>query len=225
MVKDGSGIHSRHGSPSRVWMGSHDGKEWQDLGRVFALQEPRIKEFVVCFWCQAPIYAMRTLQQQHGFAIGDIIKIRIETFEALHLNHPTTTTTGEAQYSLPFSVAAALVHGRVTGREVDGEELRNEPVLRVSRLVTMEEDSEMNAEYYNGRCVCRVTVELRDRRSFTSEDTVTQWRNVIDRDLDAKFRSIATQSLNPFRVEKLLALLRDLENVPSLAHLEDFLQV
>lgn len=213
------------GSDRRVQFEAAIAKEWKDLGQVFALQDVRTKEFAVCFWCQAPIYALRALQKEHRFTAGDIVKVVVVTYEkAMHLNHTRPGTTEEAQYSLPFSVAAGVVHGEVTGREVDGEELRNEQVLRLAQLITMEEDAQMSAEYYKGRCLCRVKVQLRDGRRVTSEDTVTEWDDVSDEQLDAKFRTIAAQTLSAPRVDKLLALLRALEHVCDVEELERLLQ-
>src|SRR5438552_892727 len=75
-----------------------------------------------CRWAQPAIEAVRALQRAHGFSADDIAQIAIETFrEAVALGSARTVplTTDDAQYSLPYPVAAALVFGRVGASETD----------------------------------------------------------------------------------------------------------
>eukprot|EP00178_Gracilaria_changii_P011161 TRINITY_DN319_c0_g2_i1.p2 TRINITY_DN319_c0_g2~~TRINITY_DN319_c0_g2_i1.p2 ORF type:complete len:450 (-),score=70.42 TRINITY_DN319_c0_g2_i1:2808-4157(-) len=200
-------------------------KEWEDLGTVWALEQPRIKQFPVCFWAQAPIYATKAVQERYNFANEDIAKIRVVTFEqALHLNHPAPRDTEEAQYSLPFPVASVLVHGSITAKELCGDELKNEQVLRISRLVECVEDKKMSQDYYKGQCACRVVVETTDGKTFESEETVNAWSEVSDEAVSTKFRTNAKQTLPAHKAEQLHDLLWDLQNVSSARVFEDLLQ-
>ncbi|KAI0566138.1 MmgE/PrpD [Gracilaria domingensis] len=187
-------------------------KQWEDLGEEWEIEKPRIKQYPVCFWAQAPIYATKFLQERYNFRNADITEIRIFTFDqALHLDHPEPQNTEEAQYSLPFPVAAMLVHGSITAKELCGEELRNQDVLRISRLVKCTEDKKMSEDYFNGRCACRVIVETRDRKKYQSEDVVNAWSDPTNDDLSTKFTVNAQQTLPSHKVHQLLSLLWEME--------------
>lgn len=200
-------------------------KEWQDLGSAFALEQPRIKQYPVCFWAQAPIYAALVLQERHKFCAKDIVRIQVVSFEqAMHLHHPAPQSTEIAQYSLSFAVAVALVQGRITAKELDGDELRNEQVLRLSRMFEFVEDDQMSKDYYDGRCACRITVELSSGKSFTSKDTVNIWSRPTDAEMNDKFRTIAVQTLHSENVDQILTLLWGLEGLNSIEEINLLLQ-
>lgn len=200
-------------------------KEWEDLGVVWALEKPRIKQYPVCFWSQAPVYAIQALQKNHKFKTSDIVSIKVLTFEqALHLNHATPQNTEEAQYSLPFPIALMLVHGTISARELCGDFLKNEDVLRIARLVECEEDEKMTKEYFNGRCACRIIVETRDSKRYESEDTINAWSDPTDEEITTKFLINAEQTLPTDKSRQLLSLLWDLDKVDSTNIFEDLLQ-
>lgn len=85
---------------------------WASLGSHSYVMEQGFKAHGSCWWSQPPIEAVLALTREHGLRPADVTAIRIETFEkAVHLGHPAPETTEQAQYSVPFPVAAALVKG------------------------------------------------------------------------------------------------------------------
>ena len=89
---------------------------WDDLGTRWRIREQYFKAYPVCRWAQPAIEAALALQREHGFAADDIASIAIESFrEAVELGSKclAPSSSDEAQYSLPYPVAAALVHGNV----------------------------------------------------------------------------------------------------------------
>ena len=76
----------------------------------------------MCRWAQPAIEAALALQREHGFAPIDIAAIahrELPRGDRPWIAVPVPATTDEAQYSLPYPVAAALVFGRVGAREID----------------------------------------------------------------------------------------------------------
>src|SRR5207249_2311039 len=96
-------------------------------------------------WAQPAVEAALDLQRAHGFDAAQITSIAIETFrEAVALGSQCAQprTTEEAQYSIAFPVAAALVFGRLGAAEIDAPALDDPRVHRLLPDITLTEDNE-----------------------------------------------------------------------------------
>lgn len=67
--------------------------------------------------------------------------------EASRLTCATPTTTEEAQYSLPFAVAAALVRGRVGAEEVGADGIADPDIRRLGRATAIERSGDYDARF------------------------------------------------------------------------------
>ena len=183
MVKDSSGwgsmtgISSAYlaqsgftGAPSLI-VDSDDCEEyWQDLGQRWLILEQYFKPYPVCRWAQAAIAAARSLQRTHNFTPYMIERIEIITFhEGCRLNHPRPTTTEQAQYSLPFPVAAILAKGQCGAAEITTG-LKDPDILHLSNRIEMIEDDEYNRRFPVER-LARAVIELKDGQRLESSTT------------------------------------------------------
>ena len=133
MVKDGSGWgalagvscalmaeHGFTGAPAITISDEQVADIWGDLGERWYILEQYFKAYPVCRWAQPAVEAVRQIRSQaDNLNPDDIAEIHIHTFHQgarLHVKHPDTTE--QAQYSLPFSVASALIDGVVTAEAV-----------------------------------------------------------------------------------------------------------
>src|SRR3546814_8311570 len=87
--------------------------------------------------------------------------------EAVRLATRRPATTDEAQYSLPFPVAAALVHGRLGVAEIDGAGLADPRVLALSEAMALVEDQAYSKLFPAERWADAV-IELHDGRVLAS---------------------------------------------------------
>ena len=158
----------------------------------------------MCRWAQPAIEAALDLQRSHRFAADEIATIAIESFrEAVALGSQCATprTTEEAQYSIAFAVAAALVFGRVGAGEVDVRGLSEARVHRLLPSVALAEDAEFSRRFPAERWA-RVRVALADGRSFVSEparDRGNPENPLSDDELRAKYRELAIPVLGAER--------------------------
>jgi len=121
---------------------------WSDLGERWRIVEQYLKPYPVCRWAQPAVEAALDLKRKAGLAAGAIQQIRIHTFhEATRLAVRTPASTEEAQYSTPFPVAAALVHGYIGAEQITGGGLSDPDVLRLSRATSLVEDSELDCRF------------------------------------------------------------------------------
>jgi len=141
---------------------------WDDLGETWLILEQYFKPYPVCRWAQAAMVAAQTLRVAHDIAPDNIDRIEIATFhEGVRLNHPNPATTEQAQYSLPFPVAALLVNGKCGAEEVTSG-LNDPGILALANRVHMVEDDECNRRFPAER-LARATITLSDGRRFESE--------------------------------------------------------
>jgi 2-methylcitrate dehydratase PrpD len=221
MVKDGSGWGAQvglaaallardgfTGAPALTVERDDARAFWSDLGTRWRIREQYFKAYPVCRWAQPAIEAALDLQRAHRFAADEIATIAIESFrEAVALGSQCATpqTTEEAQYSIAFPVAAALVFGRVGAGEVDVRGLSEPRVQRLLPSVTLAEDDQFSRRFPAERWA-RVRVTLADGRSFVSEPARARGNPenpLSDDELRTKYRELATPVLGTERTERI----------------------
>lgn len=184
MLKDGSGWGSMAGvsaallaqqgftgAPALTVESDDVGAHWKDLGNRWYVLEQYVKLYPVCRWAQPAIAAVLSLKSDHAFEAEAIKRIEIGTFhEAARLACTEPENTEQAQYSLPFPVAAALVHNRVGIEQIDGAGLTDANVQRISHLIDMVEVESYN-HVFPARRISHACIELEDGSILESEPT------------------------------------------------------
>lgn len=166
---------------------------WGDLGSTWLIGDQYLKQFPVCRWAQPAVAAAHGLMTAHSLAAADVAAVDVMTFHEgarLAVRHPTTTE--QAQYSLPFPVAATIVHGEVTPHTVTAG-LDDEAINRLSAAIRIVEDDAHNAAFPAQR-FARVALTLTDGRRLESPDTEAPGdphTPLTDDDVMAKFRLYA----------------------------------
>src|SRR5262249_41357982 len=121
---------------------------WSDLGQRWRIQEQYFKAYPVCRWAQPAIEAVLSLQREHQFRADSIDRVEVTTFrEGTRLSTRCPANSDEAQYSLPFPVAAILVRRQLGAAEVTGNALHDPAILRLSENMILTEDASYNARF------------------------------------------------------------------------------
>jgi 2-methylcitrate dehydratase PrpD len=177
---------------------------WADLGNRWRMEEQYLKPYPVCRWAQPAIRAALSLNSEINGR--EILRLRVISFhEAARLAARAPANTEEAQYSLPFPVAAALVHGHVGADEIDGEGLRNPDVLALAQRVELLEDESCNARFPAER-LARVEIELDDGEILKSETLAAHGdpENPLGKDeLSEKVRRFAQPVVGAERLDRI----------------------
>jgi 2-methylcitrate dehydratase PrpD len=111
----------------------------------------------------------------------------------------------QAQYSLPFPVAAALVYGKLGGSELTGAALVDPTVLALVDKVTLVEENDFNAQF-PARRFAQMTITTTDGLAYASPATEARWNSSdlpSDAELLTKFRWLAAELLPPSVVNEL----------------------
>lgn len=219
MLKDGSGWGALvgvsaammagsgfTGAPALTVEGADTAQIWADLGRRWRITEQYFKSNAICRWAQPAMRGAQRLQQTHALPVEQIRRIRVFTFhEASRLTVRRPKNTEEAQYSLPFAVAAVLVHGRLGPAELSGAALAHSQVLNLAERVELVEDAAFNARYPAER-VSRVEFETTAGKRLDSGEVKPDWDVTdppTDDDLRQKFRWLAAGCLPEARAVAL----------------------
>ncbi len=231
MVKDGSGWGAMAGlsaaylaadgftgAPALTVESDETASIWSDLGQCWRILEQYFKAYPVCRWAQPAIEAALTLQREHRIEADNIEHIEVRTFhEGTRLATRQPAATDEAQYSLPFPVAAALVRQQVGAGEVTGDALRDPAILRLSNSMILAEDETYNARFPAERWA-HVAFVLRDGSRLTSAPAIARGNPenpLSDDELLAKYRLLAEPVLGAERAHKLEALVANFPSRPS----------
>jgi 2-methylcitrate dehydratase PrpD len=228
MLKDGSGWGANAGvtaamlardgftgAPALTIEADDVAALWSDLGRRWRIREQYFKAYPVCRWAQPAVEAALSLKRAHRFDSEDILEIGIDSFrEAIDLGSrcQVPVTTDEAQYSLPFPVAAAIVFGRVGPAEIGAAGLTDARVARLLATFSLREDVEFSHRFPVERWA-RVRIDLADGRKLVSEPAQARGGSeypLSDDEIDAKYHEFSDPVLGPRRSSRIADLVASL---------------
>ncbi|WP_428030184.1 MmgE/PrpD family protein [Ancylobacter sp.] len=209
MLKDGSGwgalagVSAAYlaadgftGAPALTMEAPEQQALWGDLGSRWYILEQYFKPYPVCRWAQPAVEAARRLMATHGLTGTDIADVEVRSFaEAVRLASARPATTEEAQYSLPFPLAAMILRGRLGADEITGAGLRDPEVLDLSASIRLIEDPEICARFPAERFAV-VSLATRDGRRFTSDWTQAEGgpaNPLTNAEISAKYQALAGQ--------------------------------
>jgi len=179
---------------------------WSDLGTRWLTLEQNIKLFPVCRWGHAPIQAALNVRRAHGLTADDIESVEIYGFhEATRLAHDMPETTGKAQYSIDYPVAAALLDGELTAKHVSGETFAHPEITRLVDATSVSECDECNANFPQDR-LGRTVVVTKDNRRLDSGIVRAPGEHTepIDRQgIIDKYRTFSTPNLGAERSREI----------------------
>lgn len=242
MVKDGSGwgamagisaaLLARSGftgAPAITLADESLASIWSNLGERWYILEQYFKAYPVCRWAQPAVEAIRQIRNQEQFDPNEIRAIHIYSFhEATRLHVKQPETTEQAQYSLPFSVACALLDDVVTAEAVSETDkgLQNPQRQVLSNKVITHENDDYNALFPAERWAHAV-IELKDGRELKSKPSIARGNPenpLTEEELIEKFYTLSQSGLNHQQAKKICQWSLQLEQF-SPAKLKTYLQL
>ncbi|MEA5115585.1 MAG: MmgE/PrpD family protein [Geobacteraceae bacterium] len=145
----------------------------EDLERV---TKTIIKKYNAEIHSQAAIEGLLELQREHGFSAGEIDGIEIDIFDVAYNiigggEEGDKTRVGskeEADHSLHYMVAVALLDGQVLPDQYRPERILRDDVQTLLRKVKVRSDEECS-RLFPERHACRLRVTLHDGRVFSGQ--------------------------------------------------------
>jgi 2-methylcitrate dehydratase len=145
----------------------------EDLERV---RRTIIKKHNAEIHSQPAVEAALETQATHGFRGADVARIAIDTFDvAYHIigggeegDKTAVRTKEEADHSLPYMVAVALLDGSLTPEQYEPDRIRREDVQGLLRKVIVRPLDAYSARFPE-EMPCRLTITLRDGTTLVKE--------------------------------------------------------
>jgi 2-methylcitrate dehydratase PrpD len=153
------------------------------------------------------IKEVKTVGGQSGYALCQPLDIK---------RNPRTIV--DAQFSIPYTVATALVRGKVTPEDFTPGSIGREEIIRLAQRVSGELDEKMTR---HGVSPGKVTVILEDGQEYSeyTEHCLGSVENPMSfKDCARKFRECSTGALTPLpqiKVEKVIELIAGMESLPD----------
>lgn len=201
------------GAPAVTVVGPDLDNIWSDLGEHWYMGEQYLKPHAVCRWAQPAVQAVIDLMQANGIAEEKVAGVEVVTFAAgarLATRHPSTTE--QAQYSLPFAVANAIVHADVPVSALLEPQDCGDRVRHWLDTVEVVEREEFTARFPAERLAV-VTLRLEDGSSVCSETTAARGGAecpLSDDEVFEKFHLLASTTVGRRRSEQILRAVVDL---------------
>lgn len=185
-----------------------------DLGRRYRIGEVYVKRFPACLMTHAAVEAVLELRSRHGLRPEDVASLTVWTQRgAAALDDPAPRSTEAAQYSIPYTVAAALVDGELGVRQMLEDRLGDRRVLDLATRIVVRHDPRLDREY-PARRPARVRLQTVGGETCEHEVLVIRGSSeapLTSAEVDAKFLSLAEPLGGREWAQRVLALLREVE--------------
>lgn len=193
----------------------------EDLEKI---TQTAVKRYNAEIHSQASIEASLELKAEQQITGPEILSVDIETFDVAYNiigggeegEKVTVTTKEEADHSLPYIIAVALLDGVVLPAQYLPERIHRDDVQGLLRKVKISPTLKYSRRF-PAEMPCRVTIRLADGRTFTREKRDYQgfrtrpmaWSTVAD-----KFEQLSRLHLSPDRQKRIEELVLNLEDIP-----------
>jgi len=198
----------------------------EDLGKRFFILNVGIKPHSCCRYIQASIDATLDLVKRFDIKAGDVEKVDVEVVSTaiLLLAEPKEVryrprTVVDAQFSIPYGVAVAILKGQVFIDDFTDEAIKNGEVLKLADKVTFTHNKQLD-KYYPKYWPAKVTITLKNgvKRSHQVKTSKGDAEDPLSKqELEEKFRNLAGRVVASKSVEELISHLNRLEKLDDVS--------
>lgn len=172
----------------------------QTLGREFEIEQSYLKPYPACRYTHTAIDVV--LEQYHaGLRASEVAAVQVATHaQATFLDYQRPPSLEHAQYSFPWTIAAALTDGAVSPTQMCDERLADPALVDLAARVTVVHDPTLDVhlpDHYSSQ----LCITLRDGRVLDLEPRFTARGDVAhpltEAELAGKFESTAGPVVGP----------------------------
>ena len=196
-----------------------------------AVLRTSVKKYNAEFHSQSTLEGILELRAAHHISPEEIKDVKIDIFDvAYHIigggeegNKQQVHTKEEADHSLPYMIAVALIDGEIFPAQYTPERIAREDVQSLLRKVTIHPDDALSRRF-PGEMPCRITIDLKGGQTLSLEkqdyegfySRPMSWEKVVD-----KFERLATPYTNAAQRASIIETIAHLEskNVAELTEL------
>lgn len=190
-----------------------------------------LKKYNAEIHSQTAIETVLSMKAQHHFDANDIESIHVEIFDvAFHIigggdegDKTAVRTKEEADHSLPYLIAVALLDGQVMPEQFRPDRVVRNDVQRLLHRISVRPNEDYSARFPT-EMPCRITIALHDGKSFSGESTDYPGfttRPMLLENVLRKFEQLTMPYTTQELRDSISSVIQQLETieVPTLTHL------
>ena len=227
MVQENNILDGQKGLSRMLAMDSYkEERVTEGFGQTFHIREFASKLYPGGAVAHPPIVGVRDMIDEHGFDPEDIDRIEVATAmqDGIGFDDPEPHNLSEMQFSLPYSLAAALLSGAPGGPDWYVEATAKDPrVTGLSQRVTMSFDDECQT-FFNATNLrlSKVTVTTKSGHQYYRR-VEHNGEAKTPEEIKDKFIGAACQVIERKQADEILDTIGSLESVSNISKLTDLL--
>ncbi|WP_254768184.1 MmgE/PrpD family protein [Salinilacihabitans rarus] len=192
-----------------------------DLSPGERVHDVMTKRYVAETYAQSAVEGVIELARSEDIGPDEVAAIKLETFGGAKLiigggegNRYEVETRAQADHSLPYMLAAALIDRDLSLEQYEPERIRRDDVQRLLRLVDVTEDPELTERFEAGEMPAVIDVTTDDGTTYRVEKDAFRGhpRDPMGWDeLEEKFDAVAGERLGDDRRDDLVGTIRSLD--------------
>jgi len=203
----------------------------QGLGKKYTVHELYFKPYALCRCIHAPVEVALDLREKYGLRTEDIESVVVRTYD-FAANVPGKTRTSvdsdatRCQFSIPYGVAAALMHGEVGLEQMMGNTTRDTKVHDLASKVDVVHDPEMDKLRPANRPAA-VEISLKDKRVVSGHVDFPKGdmrKPMTEVELIAKFSDLTRPVIGEEKSKRVMDTIFALEKLDSIKKLIGYLK-
>jgi 2-methylcitrate dehydratase len=179
------------------------------------------KKYVAETYAQSAVEGIIELAEEHDVDHEDVDSIHLDTFAGAKLiigggegSRYEVETKAQADHSLPYMLAAALIDREMLNAQYDPERIQSEDVQTLLRTVEVEEAASFTERFEDGEMPARIAVTMDDGTVYEIEkadfeghpNNSMSWEQV-----EAKFQAMTRDRFQSGRRKDLVETVRGIE--------------
>ena len=228
----GTIIEGRFGFLHAYSPNSDASKILQNWGTPYEVLKTSIKPHACCRYKQGPIDGILQIMRENELSAADIERVNLAVLKAgfalvaepedIKYNPQSIV---DAQFSMPFGAAMAILHGKASLDQYTQENLKSPLVREVMRKVKCIHDPEIEKDFPRK---WKAVAEIRttDGRAYTAKvdypkgdpENPFTWEELIE-----KFRNLISKVFSENRQDQIIKTIRSLEQSRDVTELSDLL--
>lgn len=197
--------------------------EIHSLGKAFEIERHYFKPHPGCRWTHLPLQALKALMDKHQIHRRDIGEIKVRTVtHAANLDDRAPITMDNAQYSIPFVLAAALADGEFGPDQMQNEKLTDPTILSFAKRIKLEPEPRFDGTY-PGVLQCEVQITDRHGKTVSIKGSKTRGDDnfpLSDEEIEEKFAWLSRNRLDHRSARDVI---RQIWSLESQENLDDFM--
>ncbi|MBW2148236.1 MAG: MmgE/PrpD family protein [Deltaproteobacteria bacterium] len=202
----------------------------EDLGCSFEILRTSIKPHACCRYMQSPIDGVLKIVREQQLKPDDVDQVEVGVLKAGYglVAEPKEAKLNpagivDAQFSMPFGAAAAILYGRVSLDQYSPESLASQSLKKLMKRVRCVQDPELDREFPR-KWPARVAISTHGGQRFETfveypkgdPENPLSWDEMIE-----KFHSLSAAVYRDGRREEIVKRIREMdkERIGSLATL------